>query len=99
MSRNLSIRYWGEIRCPRIILQLIISFHDDMNACIQFNRNASGSFKVTSGVKQGCVLAPTLFAIYFAALLHHALDGNEDGIYLINRFDSSLFNLKMLKSK
>ena len=57
------------------------------------------SLKVMSEVKQSCVLAPTLFAIYFAALLQHAFDRNEDGIYLRNRIDKSLFNLKRLKSK
>ena len=66
-----------------------------MNACIQFDGNTS--FKVRSGVKQGCVLAPTLFAFYFAALLQH--DRNEDGIYFRTRFDGYLFNLKRLKSK
>ena len=55
-------------------MQLIISLHEDMNACIQFDGNTSESFKARSGVKQGCVLAPTLFAIYFAALLQYAFD-------------------------
>ena len=57
------------------------------------------SFKAKGGVTQGCVLAPTLFAIYFATLLQHALDGNEDGIYLRTRFVGFLFNPKRLKSK
>ena len=65
--------------------------------CIEFDGNTSESFKARSGVKQGCVLAPTLFAINFAALLQHAFDGNEDEIYLRTRFDGSLFNLKRLK--
>ena len=63
---------------------------------VQFDVNTSESFKVRSGIKQGCILAPTLFAIYFAALLQHAFDGNEDGIYFKTRFDGSLFNPKKL---
>ena len=70
-----------------------------MNACIQFDGNTSESFKVRSGVKHGWVLAPTLFAIYFAALFQHAFDGKEDGLYRRTRFNGSLFNLKRLKSK
>ena len=70
-----------------------------MNACMQFDGNTLQSFKVRNGVKQGCALAPTLFAIHFAALLQHAFGGNEDGIYLRTRFDGSLFSLKRLKSK
>lgn len=50
-------------------------------------------------VKQGCVLSPTLFAIYFAASLQHDFDGSEDGVYLKTRFEASLFNLKRLTSK
>ena len=61
--------------------------------------NASESFKVRSGVTQGCVLAPTHFAIYFAVLLHNAFVENDDGIYLRTRFDGSHFNLKRRKSK
>ena len=70
-----------------------------MNACIQSDGSTSESFKVRSFVKQGCVLAPTLFAIQFAALLQHTFDGNEDGIYPRTRVDGSVFNLKRLKSK
>ena len=80
-------------------MQLIASFHEVMKSCIQFDGNTSESFKVRSGVKQGFVLAPTLFAIYFAAVLQHAFDGSEDGIYLRTRFDGSLFNLKRIKPK
>ena len=85
--------------CLPILLQFCISFHEDMNVCSQFDGNTSESFKVRCGVKQGCVLASTLFAIYSAALLQHAFDGKEDGIYLRTRFDWSLFNLKRLKLK
>lgn len=48
-----------------------------------------------SGVKQGCVLAPTLFGIYFASLLHCAFDENKDGIYIRTRADGSLFNFSV----
>ena len=99
VSRKYLYKILEKIGCPPILLQLIISCLEDMNACIQFDRNTSKSSKVRSGVKQGCVLAPTLFAIYHAAHLQCAFDGTEDGIYLRTRFDGSLFNLKRLKSK
>lgn len=50
-------------------------------------------------VKQGCVLAPTLFGIYFAALLHCAVNENKDGICVRTRADGSPFNPSRLKSK
>ena len=35
----------------------------------------------------------------FASLLQRAFGGNDDGIFFRTRFDGSLFNLKILKSK
>ena len=50
-------------------------------------------------MKQGCVLAPTLFGIYLAALLKHAFKDSSEGIFVRTRTDGSMFNLKRLKSK
>ena len=68
-----------------------------MKGTVQFNGNLSEPFDMHSGVKQGCVLAPTLFGIFFALLLRHAFGTAQEGIYLQTRSDSSLFNLAHLK--
>ena len=48
---------------------LIVSYHESIRApCIK------------SGVKQGCVLAPTLFGIFFLLLLSDAFDSFTDGV-------------------
>ena len=86
------------IGCLPVLLQLEISFHEDMNICIQFDGNTSDSLKVRCGAKQGCILAPILFAIYVAALLHHAFGGIEKGIYLYTRFDGSLSDVLIWES-
>ena len=56
------------------------------------------SFPVTNGVKQGCVLAPTLSSIVFAAMLQDASQDNDDGIQLKYRTDGGVFNLRRLKA-
>ena len=54
---------------------------------------------IRSGVKQGCVLAPTLFGIFFGRLLKHAFDTTTERIYLRTRSDGRLFNLARLRAK
>ena len=99
VSRPTLYRVLESIGCPPLLLQLVISFHEDMKACVQYDGSTSEYLDVRSGVKQGCVLAPTLFGIYFAALLHCAFNENKDGIFIRTRSDGSLFNLSRLKSK
>ena len=70
-----------------------------MKGKVRFVGSSSDSFPITSGVKQGCVLAPTLFGIFFSMLLSHAFDSSTDGIYLHTRSDGNLFSLARLRSR
>ena len=85
--------------CPSRLHSLIESFHSNMKGSLQFNRNISKPFDTFSGVKQGCMLAPTLFGIFFALVLKHAFGTAQEGIYLRTRSDGSLFNLARLKAR
>ena len=69
-----------------------------MKATVLGNGDTSQSFLVTNGVKQGCVLAPTLFSLVFAVMFHDASQHNDDGIQLKYRPDGGVFNLKRLKA-
>ena len=48
---------------------MVRQFHDGMIARVQNDGGFSDPFPVTNGVKQGCVLAPTLFSMMFSAML------------------------------
>uniref|UniRef100_H2ZZE9 Reverse transcriptase domain-containing protein n=1 Tax=Latimeria chalumnae TaxID=7897 RepID=H2ZZE9_LATCH len=74
-----------KIGCPPILSSLIHSFHNNMKATVQFDGPISDSFKMKSGVKQGCVLAPTLFGIFFSVLLNCTFKDMEGGVYLHTR--------------
>ena len=50
-------------------------------------------------MKQGCVLAATLFCIFFSMLLSYAFKGTEDDIHLYTRSDGKLFNMRRLQAK
>ncbi len=59
----------------------------------------SEPFIVETGVKQGCVIAPTLFAIFIAAILHLIGEELPQGIPIMYRTDGRLFNLNRFKAK
>ena len=66
VSRNGFFKILKKIGCPPKLLSLIQSFHDDMKGTVQFDGEKSGTFAIRTGVKQGCVIAPTLFGIFSA---------------------------------
>ena len=70
-----------------------------MQGVVSFDRKTSEPFTIRSGVKQGCVLAPTLFGIFFSLLLNHAFKHSTEGIHLHTRSDGKLFNLARLRAK
>ena len=78
---------------------MVVSFHENMKGTFVYDGSTSEPFPVCSGVKQGCVLAPTLFGIFFSLLLSYAFDSSSDGIYVHARSDGKLFNLARLRAK
>merc|ERR1711963_318859 len=71
-----------------------------MMVSVRDNEEYSDEFAVTNGVKQGCVLAPTLFSMMFSAMLIDAYKDTSYGVDLKYRFDGGgLFNQARLKAK
>ena len=70
-----------------------------MLARVQNDGEFSDPFPVTNGVKQGCVLASTLFSMLFSAMLTDAFQDGDNGIPIRYRFDWKLFNLRRLQAK
>ena len=99
VSREGLFRILPKIGCPPKLRSMIESFHTDMKGTVQFNGSTFEPFSILSRVKQGCVLAPTLFGIFFALLLKHAFGSTTEGIYLRTRSDGRLFNLARLRAK
>ena len=62
------------------------------------NGYISNPFSVTNGVKQGCVLAPTLFSLLFAEMLLAVLTQTDAGIKIRYRTDGRFFDLRRLKA-
>ena len=93
---------WGimaKFGCPDKFISLVRQFHDGMQASVQDNGEYSEPFPVTNGVKQGCVLAPTLFSMIFSAMLTDAFRLGDIGVDFRFRTDGKLFNLRRLQAK
>ena len=99
VSRSGLFEILQKIGCPPKLLAVITSFHQGMQSTVCFDGATSEPFPVSSGVKQGCVLAPTLFGIFFSMLLQYAFADCEDGVYVRTRHDGKLFNVARLRAK
>ena len=70
-----------------------------MQARVQNDGEYSEPFTVTNGVKQGCIMAPTLFSMMFSAMLTDAFQYVDAGFPIRYRFDGKLLNLFRLQAK
>ena len=84
---------------PIQMRQVIRSFHDGMLAQVIHGGKLSETFSVENGTKQGCVLAPLLFALYFAVMLKHALEEKCYGMPVSFRASGGLFNIRRFTAK
>ena len=66
---------------------------------VQNDGKYSEPFPVTKGVKQGCVMAPTLFSMMFSAMLRDAFQDVDAGFPIRYRFYGKLLNLRRLQAK
>ena len=64
---------------PDKTVALIQSLHEGVKA---MSGKLSEEFDIKNGLRQGCVLAPSLFNVYFTAVLLEALQGLCNGIAL-----------------
>ena len=69
-----------------------------MRGTVSFERSTSDPFPIKSGVKQGCVLALTVFGIIFSLLLSYAFGSSTDCVYIHTRTDGKLFNVARLRA-
>ena len=89
----------GKLGCPAKFVKLIQLFHNNMTGEVLSGGEHSDRFNITNGVKQGCVLAPVLFNLFFTKVLLHAVRDLNQGVYLKYRLDGSLFDLRRLAAK
>ena len=84
-----------------VLLNLSVTrqLHEDMKGCVLHDGDQLGSFNINTGVKQGCVIAPTLFSIFLAAFLSQAKIDQAKGENITYRTDGGVFKLSHLRAK
>ena len=60
------LRIYG---CPETFVEIIQEFHDGFAGAVSIGGSITEPAEISHGLKQGCVLAPTLFTLFLAALL------------------------------
>ena len=74
VDRTLLWQVLTRIGVPPQMIAVIRQFHDGMRACVRPNDGVcSDWFEVEQELRQGCVLSPLLFNIFFAAVLNVVL--------------------------
>ena len=99
VSRDGLWKIMAKFGCPPRYIAMVRQFHDGMQARVQNDGEYSEQFPVTNGVKQDCVMAPTLFSMMFSGMLTDAFQDVDAGFPIRYRFDGKLLNLRRLQAK
>uniref|UniRef100_A0A8C2JTE1 Reverse transcriptase domain-containing protein n=1 Tax=Cyprinus carpio TaxID=7962 RepID=A0A8C2JTE1_CYPCA len=59
------------------LIKMIKSLYDKATSTVYFNSNIGDWFRTTVGVRQGCLLSPTLFNIFLERIMADALEDHE----------------------
>ena len=76
---------------PDIIIDIIRSFYDNLNASIRVDGELLEEIEVNNGLRQGCSMTPTLFNLYMCVVgerwLSRVAEMEDAGSYLRYKFD------------
>ena len=75
------------------------ALHEKMQVHVAQGNYIFKEFAVTNDVKQGSVLAPTLFSLYRTAMLEVAFDSVGNSIYIQTHTNPDLFNVARFRAK
>ena len=59
------------------LVRTIEQLYDKATGAVQMNSSIGGWFKTTVGVRQGCLLTPTLFNIFLERIMTDALEEHD----------------------
>ena len=78
------------------MVSIIRSFHEGMHAEVRIGEAVTNSFEVCNGVTQDRTMAPTLFNIYFSAMVTIWRDQCDDaGVTLLFKHGRKLLGIAL----
>ena len=72
------------------LTEMIRSLYDKATSAVFFNNNIGDWFRTTVGVRQGCLLSPTLFNIFLERIMSDALEDHEGTVSIGGRTITNL---------
>ena len=84
---------WAFMRLHNIntnLINAIQNLYDKATSAVCFNGSTGGWFRTTVGVRQGCLLSPTLFNIFLERIMADALEDHKSTVSIGGRTISNL---------
>ena len=72
------------------LIQVIKSLYNKATSAVLFNGSIGDWFRTTFGVRQGCLLSPTLFNIFLERIMTDALEDHEGTVSIGGRTITNL---------
>ena len=79
---------WATMKLYNInenLIKIIESLYNKATSAVFFNNNIGEWFRTTNGVRQGCLLSPTLFNIFLERIMTVALEDHEGTVSIGGR--------------
>ena len=67
------------------LIQVIENLYNKATSAVLFNSSIGDWFRTKVGVRQGCLLPPTLFNIFLERIMTHALEDHEGTVRIGGR--------------
>ena len=99
VSRDLLWQLLKRYGIPDKIINILESFHSGMEGKVSRQGEILEPFKINNGLRQGCVLAPVLFNIFFTAVFAAAFQELGEGIPIRYKLNDRIFDSRNLQSK
>ena len=72
------------------LIRVIKNLYDKATSAVLFNSSIRNWFRTTAGVRQGCLLLPTLFNIFLERIMTDALEDHEGTVSITGRTINNL---------